>query len=117
MPSRAASVQIKIRSGSSAGSALKRRFSSSRRMRGVDPVKQAIRSSGLQVVERLGQPPFQPAARVFVFREQDQPTVIPSAVARHVRANPRRQPVDARVRLVSGLPGDAPASRRQARGR
>jgi Protein of unknown function (DUF1254) len=46
IPSRAASVQIKTRSGSWAGSALKRRFSSSRRMIGVAPVKQAIRSSG-----------------------------------------------------------------------
>ena len=46
MPSRAASVQMRMRSGSCAGSALKRRFSSSRRTSGVAPVKDAIRSSG-----------------------------------------------------------------------
>ena len=106
MPSRAASVQMRMRSGSFAGSALKRRFkllAADQRRRageGRDPVVR------LQIVERFGQPLFHPAPRVLVFGEEDQPPVIPAAVRRHVGPNPFGQPPDARVGPVGVLPGD-----------
>jgi hypothetical protein len=77
MPSRAASVQIKMRSGSVTGSALKRRFRSSRRFgrgRAGEAGDAVLR---VKVVQRLQQPPFKPAARVLVFREEEQAPVGP----------------------------------------
>jgi hypothetical protein len=83
MPSRAASVQIKMRSGSVTGSALKRRFSSSRRSVEVAPVSRRCGPPG-QGRAALQQPPFKPAARVLVFREEEQAPVGPLTASRHI---------------------------------
>jgi hypothetical protein len=69
-------------------------------------VKDAIRSSGCQIVERFGQPLLHPASRVLVFGEENQPPLVPAAIRRHGGPNPFDQPADARVGSVAVLPGD-----------
>ena len=68
MPSRAASVQIRIRSGSAAGSALKARFNTSRRSCVVAAREDSDAGTGrrvqVQIGEGCGEPALQPVRRV-----------------------------------------------------
>ena len=113
MPSRAASVQIRMRSGSLAGigveGALDRLapISAGRAGEDADPLLDAIR-----FVERLEQPSLQPAPRVLPFGEKDQAPIDSTPCRRHVGCGsspPARHP---RIRAAWRVARRQPASRR-----
>jgi hypothetical protein len=84
MPSRAASVQIKMRSGSVTGIGIEaslQLFAKIGRGRAGEVGDAVLR---VKVVQRLQQPPFKPAARVLVFREEEQAPVGPLTASRHI---------------------------------
>jgi len=98
MPSRAASVQIKIRSGSVAGSGIEaplELFALIGRGRAGEAGDAILR---VEVVQRFQQSSFEPAARVLVFREEEQASVGPLAASRHILPNPCGQLHDAGIR-------------------
>ena len=88
MPSRAASVQIRMRSGSVSGSALKRRFSSSRRSVEVAPVKQAMRSSGSRSCNASSSRRSSQRRVSSYSVNRSKASVGPLSVGRHILSNP-----------------------------
>ena len=117
MPSRAASVQTRIRKRIFCRirvEAALQLFAAIQRRRAGKGRNSVV---GLQIVKRFRQPLFYPAPRVLVFGEENQPPLIPAAVRRHVCPDPLGQPLDARIGPVTHAFWRSPASRPRVRGR